>query len=721
MTFRWIQQSSKYKTVFVFYTQAAQLYLESFQYKEFPIKVIIENQKISTMTTIKHSSAVTTRNPLQTVELQCMLKELHTIADPASFQRWRSSFLQSLEAMLDTDGIEKAREADSVVLKKLPTLDRTINNVRSCVRNGHISVDKKMGVKGQTAVNKLKEGCIDMEKRLQVLVPGSSAEAEAVGYNKFQLGAVLVKDGFKIYVYLVRQEAILKELKVSVLEKVGVDRQIIDSLSYYLRQIRSLCDVMADLELFEVMVKTRELAGDKLFVSRTKSIIRDEKRELTPPPGKNNAEDASTSPSTVVDLLPIIDHAIDDEECFANLPILGTPQQEDPAEKPSEATTAPIKRQAKPQYAQKAQLKVEPLASEQLKVVPLPQNENDKNRVAPQDPPQKDSPAQAGAPNENSKNQPCPLDEEVSLAERQRRVLSEHEKLSHLEQSESETRRNLASEVAKKEEEDARKAIMAKRAKRKSKKTPKAQESAAKACSSEKEQLQVITARKATEERDKQAAAAKAKEDQQEQVAAKAKEEQKKDAAAAKAKEEQQKQNAAAAKAKEEQQKEAAAKAQEEQQKEAKAVKAKEEQQKQAAAKANEEQQKQAEAAAKEKAKPKPANNAPQTKSEDAEPKSTVQPAKPLEEEDKPKSAAKAEPDKNDKGEGDDNDFLIFFDPKTQAMGKLDKRRCIELGIITVSSQCGTDSIKENLEDEAKLPLMRMIAKSMKRVLGNRK
>lgn len=661
-----------------------------------------------------------------------MLKELHTIVDPESFQRWRSSFLESFEAMLDTDGIEKAREADSVVLKKLPTLDRTINNVRSCVRNGHISLDKKMGVKGQTAVNKLKEGCIDMEKRLQVLVPGSSAEAEAVGYNKFQLGAVLVKDGFKIYVYLVRQEAILKELKVSVLERVGVDRQIIDSLSYYLRQIQSLCDVMADLELFDVMIKTRELAGDKLFASRTKSI-RDEKRELTPPAGKNKDKDSATSPSTVVDLIPPIDHAIDDD-VVAKLPILSTPQQEDPSKTPSEAATTSTTKQAKPDCAQKTQPKVEPMAREPLKSNLVHKIESDKN-TGPTAPPPKDGPASAAAPPKSNKNQPCPLEEAERLAERQRRVLSEQQKLSHLEQSVSETQRKLASEVAKKDEEDAKKAIMAKRAKKKSKKTPKPQEAAAKASTPEKKQLQVAVAAKAKEDRDKQVAVDKAKEERQKQAAAKAKEVQQ-EQAAAKAKDEQQKQaTAAATKAKEEQQQEEATKAKEEERRQAAAmkakeeqskqaaIKAKEEQQKQAAINAKEEQQKQAEAAAKatERAKPKPVAKTPQTKSDEAKPKPAVKPAKPLEEEDKPKSAAKAEPSNNGKGDGDDNDFLIFFDPKTQAMGKLDKRRCIELGIITMSSQGGTESIEENLEDEAKLPLMRMIAKSMKRVLGNRK
>lgn len=196
--------------------------------------------------------------------LQALLRELEDIQAPEQdvrFNRWQTSFLDRLESFLDRIGIEKASAADKAILKNLATFDKALDKVEACVEKGLLKADQNVGVHAQNAVNRLKEECVTMEVRLRKMAPGSNAEIKECGYDKFEMGAVLVRDGFQVYGHIMKQTYRLQALKTSVLEKV-VDRQIVDAITYYQRQIQSLCDVMADLGLMDVMQKSRTFAGD---------------------------------------------------------------------------------------------------------------------------------------------------------------------------------------------------------------------------------------------------------------------------------------------------------------------------------------------------------------------------------------------------------------------------------------------------------------------------
>lgn len=204
-------------------------------------------------------------------ELASLLKAVGCITAEEEFQRWRASFLSRLDEFhSNQEGIEAALRANAAILETSLSFNRIVKKVHACVEEGAISKQHKITVRGQSAANRLKEGCIDNERRLQSFVPGSSAEIKACKHNKFQVGALLVKDGFEVCGHLMWQFATSQKLKVDTLKEV-VDRQIVDAITHCQRQTQSPMDVMADLGSFTVTSKMREFAGDTDFASRTKS------------------------------------------------------------------------------------------------------------------------------------------------------------------------------------------------------------------------------------------------------------------------------------------------------------------------------------------------------------------------------------------------------------------------------------------------------------------
>jgi hypothetical protein len=84
-------------------------------------------------------------------------------------------------------------------------------------------------------------------------MPATAEDEETVGYDKFELGAVLIEDGFQVYEILKTTQDMIEKLKpVLPSDKVP-------TINFYLRQIQSFCDVMADLGLMGVMEDVLEM------------------------------------------------------------------------------------------------------------------------------------------------------------------------------------------------------------------------------------------------------------------------------------------------------------------------------------------------------------------------------------------------------------------------------------------------------------------------------
>jgi len=201
-------------------------------------------------------------NPLQSNGgLQGLMKDLDSVSSPDNFMEWRNSFVDELESFLGDPGAgDKARAADkSIQVKAMPKIDQALAKLEGCLDGETGKLTE--GVKSQMAINKLKESCQETEKRLAHLIPTSSDEITQCGYNKWNLAAVLIRDGFLIYNDMMYHQAQLQVL-VTILEEAQVDRQIIDAMQYYCKRIAACIAVLQDLGLMKVLDKTREFVKD---------------------------------------------------------------------------------------------------------------------------------------------------------------------------------------------------------------------------------------------------------------------------------------------------------------------------------------------------------------------------------------------------------------------------------------------------------------------------
>jgi hypothetical protein len=96
------------------------------------------------------------------------------------------------------------------------------------------------------------------EKELTKFMPATSEQEAVVGYDKFELGAVLIQDGFHVYEILKTTRAFVKKLERNILKDV-LPADKLSIIHFYLRQIQVFVDVMADLGLFGLMQQVLDM------------------------------------------------------------------------------------------------------------------------------------------------------------------------------------------------------------------------------------------------------------------------------------------------------------------------------------------------------------------------------------------------------------------------------------------------------------------------------
>ena len=74
-------------------------------------------------------------------------------------------------------------------------------------------------------------------------IPSTSQDEEKMGYNKFELAAVLIHDGFQVYEILKGTRDIIVQLQATILKDIRLSRDSMSIIEFYLRQIQSFCDV----------------------------------------------------------------------------------------------------------------------------------------------------------------------------------------------------------------------------------------------------------------------------------------------------------------------------------------------------------------------------------------------------------------------------------------------------------------------------------------------
>jgi hypothetical protein len=218
------------------------------------------NQQFQHPRTATTMSAPSSSNPIKDdLKLQQLLKKLDSVNSIKQFQRWRNSFLKEFEAFLDdADKTAKAEHGFADFGANLAKLTNMLKQLQGFLENGDLTADT-CTVKARQCLTEVGRQTTVVILQTEALVPGTSAEEKKAGYTKFNVGAALIRDGFIQYGRLLACTEVLEHLRTKTCIEQVADRQILQEMEQYGIKALIFCDVMADLGIYKVMTRCREL------------------------------------------------------------------------------------------------------------------------------------------------------------------------------------------------------------------------------------------------------------------------------------------------------------------------------------------------------------------------------------------------------------------------------------------------------------------------------
>lgn len=181
-------------------------------------------------------------------ELSDLLKKLSLIKTGRSFKRWKNSFLDRLESFLEDENIANASTAYAKFSKHMEVFVKLINEVNDHVDKNQLTVNQTT-VKARMSLGEMSKEMFLIINELEGLIPQTSQLEMKSGYNKFHVGAVLVRDGFSEYARLDSCKDILIHMRHISLNDVA-DKQILEEMDNYSNKLTKFCEIMADLGLY---------------------------------------------------------------------------------------------------------------------------------------------------------------------------------------------------------------------------------------------------------------------------------------------------------------------------------------------------------------------------------------------------------------------------------------------------------------------------------------
>jgi len=231
---------------------------------------------------------VRNQNPITSdPALTQLLEESKSIKNDEQFKGWKDEFLESYKQFLDPAGVQNAKMSDVRLLKSMEKLAGKVVAVKKLVDEGKISAESQ-SVMGKRALTNMTDQMAASEQEIARFMPMTGADEEKVGYDKFELGAVMIEDGFHVYEHLKATKDIINDLQENVLSDALPSHQK-SIIQFYARQVQSFCDVMADIGLFRLMEDIVEMYK---IVPRNKTqepqteVLAPETPEKSMPPAK---------------------------------------------------------------------------------------------------------------------------------------------------------------------------------------------------------------------------------------------------------------------------------------------------------------------------------------------------------------------------------------------------------------------------------------------------
>lgn len=222
------------------------------------------------------------------------MAETKGINSEEAFKGWKDSFMEQYKKFLDPAGVENAEMSNARLLRSLERLASTVITVKKFVDEDKITAETQ-SVQGMRHLTNMTDQMAETEKEIARFMPTTGAEETAMGYDKFELGAVMIEDGFHVYEHLKTTKDIIQHLQGKVLNDVLQSNKL-SIIQFYLRQIQTFCDVMADLGLFGLMERLMEI-----YQIKPRSKTKPEKPLLPPPPPPSPKKEKKEKPPRVLD------------------------------------------------------------------------------------------------------------------------------------------------------------------------------------------------------------------------------------------------------------------------------------------------------------------------------------------------------------------------------------------------------------------------------------
>jgi hypothetical protein len=205
-----------------------------------------------------NNNSVTSGNPLQDdPELRRLLQELESIDSQKSFRTWRGRFERALEPYVATEYRQAAQERYQAFAGRMSHLSGAVKKLFVHLQQGNVRVGG-VTVRARQTLSDLQAQVSAAMDAMTDMLPATLEQEKKMGYTKFHLGAVLVRDGFCEYDRLVICDEIMQHLREHGLQDVA-DKQILAAMSDFHDRLEMFCHVMADLGLYKAMLKCREL------------------------------------------------------------------------------------------------------------------------------------------------------------------------------------------------------------------------------------------------------------------------------------------------------------------------------------------------------------------------------------------------------------------------------------------------------------------------------
>ena len=210
-------------------------------------------------------------NPLtENPELKQLLNEISDIPDVHRFERWREEFLKEFDKYLDPVKTKHADNAYSQFAKGVMSLAKDVRRLEILMERGDMREDK-CSVQAHKCLGNFHSKIGKITDLMGKLMPPTQEAEREAGFSKFNLGAILVRDGFVEYDRLEKIQIHLQGLRKDGLDKVA-DTLVLQAINRYTTTFNQLLDILADLGLYQVMEQcTSFIMGDWVPMSPKKS------------------------------------------------------------------------------------------------------------------------------------------------------------------------------------------------------------------------------------------------------------------------------------------------------------------------------------------------------------------------------------------------------------------------------------------------------------------